>query len=91
MCHLIRRNPGRWCQSLRAARRQLRFDSVRAGADPVSVQSVGPPADIRYARSGDVHIAYQVIGDGPPDLVFVMGWLSHLEYFWREPRFARFL
>src|SRR5689334_10465707 len=45
----------------------------------------------RYARSGDVNIAYQVIGDGPFDLVFVMGWVSHLEYFWAEPSFARFL
>ena len=44
-----------------------------------------------YACSGDVNIAYQVIGDGPIDLVFVMGWVSHLEYFWREPSFARFL
>ncbi len=32
-----------------------------------------------------------MIGDGPLDLVFVMGWVSHLEYFWREPSFARFL
>jgi DNA-binding winged helix-turn-helix (wHTH) protein/pimeloyl-ACP methyl ester carboxylesterase len=45
----------------------------------------------RYARSGDVNIAYQVIGDGPFDLVFVMGWVGHLEYFWAEPSFARFL
>ncbi len=45
----------------------------------------------RYARSGDVNIAYQVIGNGPLDLVFVMGWVSHLEYFWTEPSFARFL
>ena len=44
-----------------------------------------------YARSGDVNIAYQVIGDAPLDLVFVMGWVSHLEYFWREPSFSRFL
>jgi pimeloyl-ACP methyl ester carboxylesterase/DNA-binding winged helix-turn-helix (wHTH) protein len=45
----------------------------------------------RYARSGDVNIAYQVVGDGPIDLVFVMGWVSHLEMFWAEPSFARFL
>ncbi len=46
----------------------------------------------QYAVStGDVNIAYQVIGDGPLDLVFVMGWVSHLEYFWQEPSFARFL
>ncbi|MBL8189011.1 MAG: alpha/beta fold hydrolase [Acidobacteria bacterium] len=47
--------------------------------------------EVRYARSGDVNIAYQVIGDAPLDLVFVMGWISHLEYFWTEPSFARFL
>ena len=46
----------------------------------------------QYATSADgVNIAYQVIGEGPLDLVFVMGWVSHLEYFWREPSFARFL
>ncbi len=45
----------------------------------------------KYAKSGGVHIAYQVIGDGPLDLVFVMGWVSHLDWFWEEPRFARFL
>ncbi len=47
--------------------------------------------ETRYARSGDVNIAYQVVGDGALDLVFVMGWVSHLEYFWREPSFAQFL
>ncbi len=51
----------------------------------------GRPPETMYARSGDVNIAYQVIGDAPLDLVFVMGWVSHLEYFWREPSFARFL
>jgi pimeloyl-ACP methyl ester carboxylesterase/DNA-binding winged helix-turn-helix (wHTH) protein len=49
------------------------------------------PPETMYARSEDVNIAYQVIGDAPLDLVFVMGWVSHMEYFWREPSFARFL
>ena len=49
------------------------------------------PGPVRYARSGDVNIAYQLCGTGPVDLVFVMGWVSHLEYFWKEPSFARFL
>jgi len=49
------------------------------------------PPETHYARSGDVNIAYQVVGDGPFDLVFVMGWVSHLEFFWKEPSFARFL
>ena len=53
--------------------------------------AVERPPETMYARSGDVNIAYQVIGDAPLDLVFVMGWVSHLEYFWREPNFARFL
>ena len=45
----------------------------------------------KYAKSGDVNIAYQVVGQGPLDLVFVMGWVSHLDWFWEEPRFAAFL
>jgi pimeloyl-ACP methyl ester carboxylesterase/DNA-binding winged helix-turn-helix (wHTH) protein len=49
------------------------------------------PAAVRYAHSGSVNIAYQVVGSGPIDLVFVMGWVSHLEYFWRESAFAAFL
>jgi pimeloyl-ACP methyl ester carboxylesterase/DNA-binding winged helix-turn-helix (wHTH) protein len=54
--------------------------------------AVAPDApETRYAKSGDVSIAYQVLGEGPPDLVFVMGWVSHLEYFWTEPSFAAFL
>src|SRR4029450_9512738 len=43
------------------------------------------------ARSGDVSMASQSCGEGAVDLVFVMGWVSHLEYFWKEPSFARFL
>ncbi len=46
---------------------------------------------VSYARSGSVNIAYQVVGSGPIDIVFVMGWVSHLEYFWNEPSFALFL
>lgn len=46
--------------------------------------------ETRYARSGEVNIAYQVVGDGPFDLVFVMGWVSHLDYFWEGPS-SRFL
>ncbi len=45
----------------------------------------------RYARSGDVHVAYQVFGEGPIDLVFVPGFVSHIENYWDEPNFARWL
>jgi len=44
-----------------------------------------------YARSGELHIAYQVVGDGPFDLVYVPGWVSHLDLAWEEPTLARFL
>ena len=45
----------------------------------------------RYARSGDLSIAYQVVGDGPIDLVHAPGSVSHLEYNWEEPGYARYL
>lgn len=41
--------------------------------------------ETRYARSGDVHIAYQVVGDGPFDIVFVQGFISNLEVHWEDP------
>src|SRR3954454_20804222 len=45
---------------------------------------------IHYARSsGDSRIAYQVVGDGPLDLVFVSGFVSNLEGYWEEPMFSR--
>ena len=48
-------------------------------------------SQIRYARSGDVNIAYQVTGDGPFDLVLVPGFFSHLELDWEHPDHAHFL
>ena len=39
----------------------------------------------RYARSGDLHIAYQVVGQGPMDLVYVPSWISQVEHYWDEP------
>ena len=45
---------------------------------------------VNYARSGEFHIAYQVIGKGPIDFVLVPGWISHLEVAWEQPRLARF-
>jgi pimeloyl-ACP methyl ester carboxylesterase len=42
----------------------------------------------RYAKSGDVNTAYQVFGDGPVDLVYVPGWVSHVELAWELPDLA---
>jgi pimeloyl-ACP methyl ester carboxylesterase len=46
--------------------------------------------DVRYARSGDVSIAYAVLGDGPFDLVWTPGALSHLDFVWEDEVRARF-
>ena len=48
-------------------------------------------APVRYARSGDVNIAYQVTGDGPFDLLLVPGFFSHLEIQWENAELARFM
>jgi class 3 adenylate cyclase/pimeloyl-ACP methyl ester carboxylesterase len=45
----------------------------------------------RYARSGDASIAYQVIGDGPIDMLFLPGWISQIEQLWETPANRRFL
>ena len=47
--------------------------------------------ETHYARHDGVNIAYQVVGEGKVDLVFVPGWVSHIEYAWEEPSFAPFL
>ena len=47
--------------------------------------------ETKYANSGDVSIAYQVIGKGSLDLIYVMGWVSNVEYFWQEPSMNHFL
>jgi class 3 adenylate cyclase len=48
------------------------------------------PPEIRYARSGELHIAYQVVGDGPIDILYVPTWISQVEHLWEEPRIRRF-
>lgn len=72
-------------------RRGYRFDA------PVAKDEEGPrPSaafsipETRYALSGELRIAYQVLGDGPIDLVHVPGWVSHVEYGWEEPSLAQF-
>lgn len=45
----------------------------------------------KYVRSGTVNIAYQVIGDGPIDLILVAGWVSNVEEMWNQPEMAAWL
>jgi len=49
------------------------------------------PPEIRYAKSGDVHIAYQVFGHGPENLIIIPGFISHIEHSWDSPDQARWL
>jgi serine/threonine protein kinase/class 3 adenylate cyclase len=67
-------------------------EQTNVDADKASADSEQHTTDVRYARSKDgVNIAWQAVGSGPIDIVFVMGWVSHLEWFWKEPTFAHFL
>jgi pimeloyl-ACP methyl ester carboxylesterase len=47
--------------------------------------------ETRYARSGEISIAYQVVGDKPSDLIWVLGWISNVEESWEVPEYAHFL
>ena len=63
------------------------------GTSPRSSSHDGGPRrpPVRYARSGDLNIAYQISGTGPLDLVLVSGFISHLEKDWEDARHADFL
>src|SRR5437763_337920 len=69
--------------------RRPRFAPGRPAARQTAVVRGAP--ETRYAKSGDVHIAYQVLGDGPFDLVFSPSPVSNLEVAWEWPPFGRFL
>src|SRR5262245_12862564 len=47
--------------------------------------------EIRYVRNGDVALAYQVVGEGPIDLVFLHSFVNNIEIAWESPHYARFL
>src|SRR5260370_27216856 len=87
---------GELLTDLKALKQELEFEIRRGGyLSPGSgvraAVSVNPRPETRYAKSGEVNIAYQVVGSGPVDLVYVMGWVTNLDYFWEEPSYARFL
>jgi pimeloyl-ACP methyl ester carboxylesterase len=48
------------------------------------------PPETRYAKSGDLRIAYQVVGSGPFDLIYVPGFVSNIELVWERPQWASF-
>ena len=62
----------------------------RAPATVAMRQTQTVPPETRYAKSGDVRIAYQVVGEGPFDLVYVPGAMSHVDLIWDDPARARY-
>jgi len=73
------------------SRRGYRFDTLVTETEdrPPSPSTFRIP-ETQYALSGELRIAYQVLGDGPIDLVHAPGWVSHVEYGWEEPSLANF-
>jgi DNA-binding SARP family transcriptional activator/pimeloyl-ACP methyl ester carboxylesterase len=61
-----------------------------ASARAVGTVSAAPASDVAYARSGDIRIAYQVVGNGPVDLVLVHGWVCTFQPGWEYPKAAAF-
>jgi pimeloyl-ACP methyl ester carboxylesterase len=58
---------------------------------PTAAVRLPPSPRVQFARNKEATIAYQVIGDGPVDVVFAHGWFSHAEIGWEEPRYAGWL
>jgi pimeloyl-ACP methyl ester carboxylesterase len=62
-----------------------------SGATAANTESGATPPPTRYARSGQVHVAYQQFGRGPVDLVIVPGFVSHIDNYWALPKLANWL
>jgi DNA-binding SARP family transcriptional activator/class 3 adenylate cyclase len=67
-----------------------RPESQSAGHAPSETVTTAPVGDVAYARSGDIRIAYQVVGDGPVDLVLVHGWVCTFQPAWEYLKLAAF-
>lgn len=57
----------------------------------VSDEVSGDAPRVRYAKSGEIHIAYRVFGTGPRDIVMIPGTLAHLDVFWAIPSYQHLL
>jgi class 3 adenylate cyclase len=79
----------RTCSPTIATLAARRLDECNVAVENGALNSTSPKTE--YARSGQLNIAYQVVGNGPRDLVYVPGWVSHLELAWEEPTLASFL
>src|SRR2546423_15625575 len=63
---------------------------IKPGGIRLGVSSM-PAPETRYAKSGDVNVAYQVVGEGPLDLLFGPGFVSHVDLCWVDPILTNFM
>lgn len=66
------------------------YETIRHHRQIDMIPSVTTRPQVKYIPSGDVHIAYQVIGEGPIDIIFIGGFVSHLDLMWEEPSLTAF-
>ncbi|HET6963692.1 MAG TPA: alpha/beta fold hydrolase [Acidimicrobiales bacterium] len=79
---------GRIYRKLGIASRSQLAALARSGSDSGSSSDI---PETRYTRGGEVSLAYQVVGDGPRDIVLVPGLASHIEVLWEQPQWRRFV
>ncbi|HEX2692219.1 MAG TPA: alpha/beta fold hydrolase [Kofleriaceae bacterium] len=83
---------GAYVNIAQAMQRGLSTERLNVSSGAIDITGAGrDAAATRYARSGEVGLAYQVVGQGSIDLVLVTGWLTHLEAGWQWPPLASFL
>jgi pimeloyl-ACP methyl ester carboxylesterase/DNA-binding CsgD family transcriptional regulator len=73
-------------EAIRAAMSRGLLDA----AVPIAAPPAVPRSEIRYAENDGIHIAYQVVGDGPVDVLFLHGFVSHLDLAWEDSEYAAF-
>jgi tetratricopeptide (TPR) repeat protein len=67
------------------------YQNIRLYRKTATIPAPKARPPVEYVRSGDVHIAYQVLGEGPVDILHICGYLSALEHFWELPDSAAFI
>lgn len=67
------------------------YEAIKAGKISMLPSVTFTPPEVHYVQSGDVHIAYQVLGSGPVDFLIIPGFVSHLEVIWESPSLAQAL
>ncbi|MBW8011735.1 MAG: alpha/beta fold hydrolase [Chloroflexi bacterium] len=67
------------------------LETIKRGQKPPSLTKKISIPQTRYVRSGEIYIAYQVVGSGPIDFLVIPGYVTHLEHAWNEPKLANIL